>query len=107
MSKTAVLSFAVALALPFVVACRIDPGYSRDTLKVKRVDTVPAQATLLLVDSNREWITPCDIAENVDFDIDDAIIVRKAGYATFEGTLEEGAAQIASGTYQIRLKKLD
>ena len=64
-----------------------------------RVVTVPPGATLKHVKENLEWITPCDVSENI---LGDEIVISKEGYSTYRGTIEE-LPQIARGTYQLKL----
>ena len=71
---------------------------------VTRVVTFPSGATLRHVRRNLEWTTPCDFMED-GLEIDDEIIITKAGFDTFRGTVED-LRQIALGTYRLDLVPL-
>ena len=91
-------------ALGALLGCNSNRTDWQDTARVTRVTTSPTQATLIHVDTNLQWITPCDFnADQVDED--DLYQISKKGYATWEGYLYD-LPQIAQGTYHCELRPL-
>jgi hypothetical protein len=91
-------------ALGALLGCNSNRTDWQDTARVTRVTTSPTQATLIHVDTNHQFITPCDFTAD-QFDEDDLFQISKRGYATWEGYLHE-LPQIAQGTYLCELRPL-
>ena len=65
-----------------------------------KLTTEPPGAEVELVDQGILLVTPCSFP--MDFSTYDKIVVRKAGYRPFEGSLRK-IYQIARGSYELKL----
>jgi hypothetical protein len=69
---------------------------------ITRVSTQPEGAKLVFVESNLEYVTPCDI---YDADVDEEITISLPGFESFHGPITD-MQQISAGNYFWKLRKI-